>query len=88
MRKWKQDFCLTDLNNLMTTVAVFKKGFTQFLKNVALTLSDPTSDLVRNCDFPVPLQCRKTSDMTLLHPIHCRSLSDAFSHLVRTLANR
>jgi hypothetical protein len=28
-----------------------------------LTLSDPTSDLVQHYDFPVPLQCRKMSDM-------------------------
>jgi hypothetical protein len=27
-----------------------------------LTLSDPTSNLVRHYDFPVPLRCRKTSD--------------------------
>jgi hypothetical protein len=27
-----------------------------------LTLSDPTSDLVRQYDFPVPLQCQKMSD--------------------------
>jgi hypothetical protein len=27
-----------------------------------LTLSDPTSNLVRQYDFPVPLRCRKTSD--------------------------
>ena len=27
-----------------------------------LTLSDPTSDLVRQYDFPVPLRCRKTFD--------------------------
>jgi len=27
-----------------------------------LTLSDPMSELVRQYDFPVPLQCRKTSD--------------------------
>jgi len=27
-----------------------------------LTLSDPTSDLVQRYDFPVPLQCRVTSD--------------------------
>ena len=27
-----------------------------------LTLSDPTSDLVRRYDFPVLLWCRKTSD--------------------------
>jgi hypothetical protein len=27
-----------------------------------LTLSDPTSNLVRQYDFPVPLRCRITSD--------------------------
>jgi hypothetical protein len=27
-----------------------------------LTLSDPTSDLVRQYDFPVLLRCRKTSE--------------------------
>jgi hypothetical protein len=27
-----------------------------------LTLSDPTSNLVRQYDFPIPLRCRKTSD--------------------------
>jgi hypothetical protein len=27
-----------------------------------LNLSDPTSNLVRQYDFPVPLRCRKTSD--------------------------
>jgi hypothetical protein len=36
MMRWKKDFCLTDLNNLVTSKAVFQKGFTQFLKNVAL----------------------------------------------------
>ena len=54
----------------------------------SLTLSDPTSDLVRHYDFPVPLRCRKTSDTFLLRPLRCRSLSDAFPHVVRTLANR
>jgi hypothetical protein len=29
-------FCLTNLSNVVTSLAVFKKGFTQFLKNVAL----------------------------------------------------
>jgi hypothetical protein len=29
---------------------------------VDLTLSDSTLNLVRQCDFPVPLRCRKTSD--------------------------
>jgi hypothetical protein len=27
-----------------------------------LTLSDPTSNLVRQYDFPIPIRCRKTSD--------------------------
>jgi hypothetical protein len=31
-------------------------------KMIYLTLSDPTSDLVRQYDFPVPLRCRKTSN--------------------------
>jgi hypothetical protein len=30
--------------------------------NSLLTLSDPTSNLVRQYDFPVPLRCRKTPD--------------------------
>jgi hypothetical protein len=29
---------------------------------VVLTLSDPTSNLVQQYDFPVPLRCRKTSE--------------------------
>jgi hypothetical protein len=29
---------------------------------ISLTLSDPTSNLVRQYDFPVPIRCRKTSD--------------------------
>jgi hypothetical protein len=54
-----------------------------------LTLSDPTSDLVRQYDFPVLLRCRKTSDTVLLRLFaRCWSLSDAFPHVVRTLANR
>jgi hypothetical protein len=31
-------------------------------EKTALTLYDPTSNLVRQYDFPVPLRCRKTSD--------------------------
>jgi hypothetical protein len=31
-------------------------------QSIALNLSDPTSNLVRQHDFPVPLRCRKTSD--------------------------
>jgi hypothetical protein len=33
-----------------------------FKKIIALTLSNPTSDLLRQYDFPVLLRCRKTSD--------------------------
>jgi hypothetical protein len=32
-----------------------------YYRNI-LTLSDPTSNLVRQYDFPVPLRCRTTSD--------------------------
>jgi len=31
-----------------------------------LSLSDPMSDLVRQYDFPVPLRCRKMSDMVFV----------------------
>jgi hypothetical protein len=55
-----------------------------------LTLSDPTSNLVRQYDFPVPLQCRKTSDMvfvTFFRPLsepvrRFSSCSMDFSHLI------
>ena len=56
-----------------------------------LTLSDPTSDLVRHYDFPLLLRCRVTSDTFLVafvRPLRCRSLFNAFPHVVRTLANR
>jgi hypothetical protein len=33
-----------------------------FRIKIHLTLSDPTSDLVRKYDFPVLLRCRKTPD--------------------------
>jgi hypothetical protein len=32
------------------------------LQGIRLTLSEPTSNLVRQYDFPVPLRCRKMSD--------------------------
>jgi hypothetical protein len=54
-----------------------------------LTLSDPTSKLVRQYDFPVPPRCRKTSDTVFVAFV--RPLSEtarAFPHVVRTLANR
>jgi hypothetical protein len=36
------------------------------LLNILLNLSDPTSDLVQQYDFPFLLRCRKTSDMVFL----------------------
>jgi hypothetical protein len=38
------------------------KLFNDWLGRWKLTLSDPTSDLVQQYDFPVSLRCRKTSD--------------------------
>jgi hypothetical protein len=74
----------------MTTALKHNTKFPGFLVRFHdLTLSDLTSDLVRQYDFPVLLRCRKTSDTVLLRLFaRCRSLSDAFPHLVRTLANR
>jgi hypothetical protein len=47
-------------------------------KTKTLTLSDPTSDLVRQYNVPVPLRCRKTSDTVfvafvcpLSEPVRC-----------------
>jgi len=56
----------------------------------SLTLSDPMSDLVRQYDFPVPLRCRKTSDMVfvafvrlLSEPVRCfSSCSTGFSQQI------
>ena len=56
-----------------------------------LTLSDPTSDLIRHYDFPIPLRCRVTSDtffFAFVCPLRCRSLSETFPHVVWTLANK
>jgi hypothetical protein len=36
------------------------------ISSTASTLFDPTSDLVRQYDFPVLLRCRKTSDMVFV----------------------
>jgi hypothetical protein len=50
---------------------------------------DPTSNLVRQYNFPVPLRCRKTSDTVFVAFV--RPLSESvrrFPHVVRTLANR
>jgi hypothetical protein len=43
---------------------VFNKNKTLVTCKISLNLalSDPTSDLVQQYDFPVLLQCRKTSD--------------------------
>jgi hypothetical protein len=43
-----------------------------------LTLSDPTSDLVRQYDFPVVLRCRKTSDTVFVAFV--RPLSEPVWH--------
>jgi hypothetical protein len=43
--------------------------------NNCLTLSDPTSDLVRQYDFPVLFRCRKTSDMVLVAFVRPLSVS-------------
>jgi hypothetical protein len=61
--------------------------FCHSLCNSVLTLSDPTSNLVRQYDFPVPLWCRKTSDTVfvafvcpLSEPVWCfSSCSTGFS---------
>jgi hypothetical protein len=45
----------------------------------SLSLSDPTSDLVRQYDFPVLFRCRKTSD-TVFVAFVC-SLSDPVRRL-------
>jgi hypothetical protein len=54
-----------------------------------LTLSDPTSDLVRQYDFPVLLHVGRCLTRFLLRLFaRCWSLSDVFPHVVQTLANR
>jgi hypothetical protein len=37
-------------------------NLTSYVQSAPLTLSDPTSDFVRQYDFRVPLRCRMTSD--------------------------
>jgi hypothetical protein len=49
--------CLTQKMNFRGAFHVHLKMWTRLL-----TLSDPTSDLARQYDFPVSLQCQKTSD--------------------------
>jgi hypothetical protein len=43
-------------------VYVDAEVFSRFIVKRFLTLSDPTSDVVRQYNFPVLLRCRKTSD--------------------------
>jgi hypothetical protein len=50
-----------------------ENSFNSFL---SLTLSDPTSDLVRQYDFPVLLRCRKTTDTVFVAFV--RPLSEPF----------
>ena len=52
----------------------------QTLKVKILTLSDPTSDLVRHYDFPIPLRCRVTPD-TFFFALFSRSAVGACSTL-------
>jgi hypothetical protein len=46
---------------------------------ICLTLSDPTSDLVRQYDFRVLLRCRKTSDTVFVAFARCREPVRRFS---------
>jgi hypothetical protein len=58
------------INYMVYNESIFKTD-NKHLRNVSdmlhpfnsiLTFSDPTSNLVRQYDFPVPLRCRKMSD--------------------------
>jgi hypothetical protein len=61
----------------------------QVLTQLQLTLSDPTSNLSRQYDFPVPSDVVRRPTWFLLRLFaRCRSLSGAFPHIIRTLANR
>jgi hypothetical protein len=57
----------------------------------AFTLSDPTSDLVRQYDFPVLLRCRKTSDtvyVAFVRPLseHVRRFSSCSTDFSQQIA--
>jgi flagellar biosynthesis GTPase FlhF len=64
--------------------------FSDHYSNTELTLSDPTSNLVRQYDFPVPFRCRKMSDTVfvafvrpLSEPVRCfSSFSTDFSQQI------
>jgi hypothetical protein len=77
---------------------IFSGPFRYLIKyricNGILTLSDPTSDLVRQYDFPVPLWCWKTSDtvfVAFVHPLsepvrRFSSCSTGFSQQIAQVA--
>jgi hypothetical protein len=60
--------CLHETTRLSLVRFFMKSWFLSAFRNyvgkiqVSLPLSDPTSDLVRQYDFPVPFRCRKKSD--------------------------
>jgi hypothetical protein len=45
----------------------------QNVQYITLTLSDPTSDLIRQYDFPVPLRCQKMSATVFVAFVHLLS---------------
>jgi hypothetical protein len=58
---------------------------------IILTLSDPTSNLVRQYDFPVPLRCRKTSDAGFVAFVramsgHVRRFSSCSTDFIQQIA--
>jgi hypothetical protein len=60
-------------------MCILYKGVPEDIEvNDILTLSDPTSDLVRQYDFPGLLRCRKTSDTVFVAFV--RPLSEHVRH--------
>jgi len=65
-------------NTLITILYMFQAISCSSGRQIVSSLSDPTSDLVRQYDFSVPLRCRKTSDTVfvafvrlLSKPVRC-----------------
>ena len=54
--------CVHDLIHVGHHYFVYVQLCVNLTNLLKLTLSDPTSDLVRHYDFPLPLRCRVTSD--------------------------
>jgi hypothetical protein len=78
-------FLLPFEHTLMTKI------LTQPKHVAALPLSDPTLDLVRQYDFPVPLRCRKTSDtvfVAFVRPLseHVRRFSSCSTDFSQQIA--